>query len=164
MWIFSHTHTHTLLTTCLCSRGVWVPESNQCRLHQLREEDVLTHQHKLSVAVAARLAVRGHAPVRMLDHTVNWDHQTWQRQTEEETIKKKLKNSKIQAAFSDLVKGRRGIHRLYVRGIPTETVAGHQHSQCGSSSVVSLVKLGSCQCEYKSVWDLFKCVCVCTTY
>lgn len=75
-------NTQTLLTTCLYSWAVRVSQSDQCRLHQLCEEDILANQHKLSVTVAMALPVSSYAHICMLHHTVDWDHQTCQRNTE----------------------------------------------------------------------------------
>ncbi|TNN70247.1 hypothetical protein EYF80_019461 [Liparis tanakae] len=62
--------------------------SDERRLHQLREEDILVDQHKLSVAVAVTPAVarhaHAHAHVHVLHHAVDWDHQTWQTERERE--------------------------------------------------------------------------------
>ncbi len=86
IWIywFEHAaaHTQTLLTTCLYSWAVRVTQSDQCCLYQLREEDILTNQHKLSMAVGMPLTVTSYARICMLHHTVDWDHQTWQTDTE----------------------------------------------------------------------------------
>lgn len=54
-----------------------VSQSDQGRLHQLREEDILMNQHKLGVTVAVPLTVTGYAHVCVLHHTVDGDHQTW---------------------------------------------------------------------------------------
>lgn len=66
---------NTILTTCLNRRAVGVPEGHERRLHQLREEDIFTDQHKLGVMVAAALAVTGW--LCMLHHAEHRDHQTW---------------------------------------------------------------------------------------
>lgn len=75
-------HTRSLLTTCLYSWAVGVSQSNQCRLYQLCEGDIFTNQHKLSMMVAVALTVSNCASIFMLHHTVDWDHQTWQTNTE----------------------------------------------------------------------------------
>lgn len=71
-----------LLTSCLYSRAVRVSKSNQCRLDQLSKEDIFTNQHELGVTVAPPLTVGGHCHVCVLDHAVDWDHQTWHNETE----------------------------------------------------------------------------------
>lgn len=70
------------LTAGLHGRAVRVAQGHQGRLHQLREEHVPPHQHKLSVAVSMALGVAGSCPahIGVLHHAVDWDHQAFRRE------------------------------------------------------------------------------------
>ena len=64
------------LTVGLSSRAVGVAEGQQSRLHQLREENILPDQNKLSVLLSSLTSVCLNPSIRLLHNTEDWNHQT----------------------------------------------------------------------------------------